>query len=153
MHIAMIRSPAAIFRSVWNTARRSVITQYVQYVREGTTELLTASRKSPDLKLDGEWEVGIPFNPENAHDSQTVRSKQPSCWRNGDLYLMIILLIYSRRVVLRQTHARVLISFMSYYHNDEALIASRDAFSSAFMRMNIKKVWEETTLLPEDHFK
>ena len=31
------------------------------------------------------------------------------------------------------------------------LEASRDAFSSAFTRKNIKEAWERTTLLSEDH--
>ena len=31
------------------------------------------------------------------------------------------------------------------------LEASRDAFSSAFTRKNIKEAWKETTLLSEDH--
>ena len=31
------------------------------------------------------------------------------------------------------------------------LEASRDAFSSAFTRMNIKEAWEATTLLSDDH--
>ena len=31
------------------------------------------------------------------------------------------------------------------------LEASRDAFSSAFTRMNIKEAWERTTLLSENH--
>ena len=118
--------------------------QYVQCAKEGdgaqrTTELLAGSRKSPVLELggkgSGKW--GSPLVPRDAKICIPNRQVQA--------------VLQPLDVGVYALYKQYLRKWMENSQIVPVLEASRDAFSSAFTRVNIKEAWEATTLLSDDH--
>ncbi len=118
--------------------------QYVQCAKEGdgaqrTTELLAGSRKSPVLVLGGgeNEKGGFPLLSRDAKIRIPNRQVQA--------------VLQPLDVGVYALYKQYLRKWMENSQIVPVLEASRDAFSSAFTRVNIKEAWEATTLLSDDH--
>ena len=134
--------------------------QYVQCAKEGdgaqrTTELLAGSRNSPVLVLGGgeNEKGGFPFLSRDAKIRIPNRQVQ-AVLQNIHLLLFpagTTALLQPLDVGVYAPYKQFLRKWMENSQIVPVLEASRDAFSSAFTRVNIKEAWEETTLLSENH--